>query len=244
MKIDKELLLEKQRQYTNEFGETIHKLNNPFCNTPHLGGEIISIEAKLSLIEELHNLLEEESISESDKHPTIDTDDIKELLLNKQKQYTKELNNPNYDNPQLGGKITFIKGKLSLIEELLNLLKENPETEKTNEIEKELTNIKNLSQDMENIVKKDITEDILTLEKELLDLQFEYDKAILEKISELEDQVLKNRGGAGIGDYNPGYFEIHARMLCLPLLRKIYDKQYEIKALEHKAIQNIQQTMR
>lgn len=186
MKIDKELLLNKQKQYTKEFNETIHKLNNPFCNTPHLGGEIISIEAKLSLIEELHNLLEEESISESDKHPTINTD----------------------------------------------------------EIEKELTNIKNLFQDMENIVKKDITEDILTLEKELLDLQFEYDKAILEKISELEEQAIKDRGGAGIGDYNPGYFEIHARMLCLPLLRKIYDKQYEIKTLEHKAIQNIQQTMR
>lgn len=196
MKIDKELLLEKQRQYTNEFGETIHKLNNPFCNTPHLGGEIISIEAKLSLIEELLDLLK--------KNPE-----------------TEKTNK----------------------EDLISKSTENP-TVKTDEIEKELTNIKNLFQDMENIVKKDITEEILTLEKELLDLQFEYDKAILEKISELEDQALKNNGGAGIGDYNPGYFEIHARMLCLPLLRKIYDKQYEIKALEHKAIQNIQQTMR
>lgn len=196
MKIDKELLLEKQKQYTKEFNETIHKLNNPFCNTPHLGGEIISIEAKLSLIEELFDLLKE----------------------NPETEKTNE-------------------------EDLISKSTENP-TVKTDEIEKELTNIKNLFQDMENIVKKDITEEILTLEKELLDLQFEYDKAILEKISELEEQAIKDRGGAGIGDYNPGYFEIHARMLCLPLLRKIYDKQYEIKVLEHKAIQNIQQTMR
>ena len=196
MKIDKELLLNKQKHYAEEFADTIHKLNNPFCDIPYLGGKITFIEGKLALIKELYNLLEEESESE---------------IANKEKPISEPSKHPTIDG---------------------------------DEIKKELNNITNLFQDMENIVKKDITEEILTLEKELLDLQFEYDKTILEKISELEEQAIKDRGGAGIGDYNPGYFEIHARMLCLPLLRKIYDKQYEIKALEHKAIQNIQQTMR
>lgn len=178
MKIDQEFLLEKQKQYAEEFSETIHKLNNPFCNTPHLGGEVISLEAKLSLIEELHSLLEKDET---------------------------EINS-NQTNEE--------------------------------EIKKELDNIKNIFQDMKNIVKKDI----LTLKKELLDLQFEYQEELIKKTIEHRDNLIDLKNGIGI-IYHPEYFKQNAELELLPLLRKIYDKQYEIEELEHKFVLDIKQSM-
>ena len=183
MKIDQEFLLEKQKQYAEEFSETIHKLNNPFCNTPHLGGEVISLEAKLSLIEELHSLLKEDGT---------------------------EINS-NQTNEE--------------------------------EIKKELDNIKNIFQDMENIVEKDMTKDILSLKKELYDLQFKYQEELIEKTFDYRDKALDDNGGFGITHINPEYFKQNAELELLPLLRKIYDKQYEIEELEYKFASNIKQAM-
>lgn len=186
MKIDQEFLLEKQKQYAEEFSETIHKLNNPFCNTPHLGGEVISLEAKLSLIEELYDLIEE------DEYDLLEEDEI-------------EINS-NQTNEE--------------------------------EIKKELDNIKNIFQDMKNIVKKDI----LTLKKELLDLQFEYQEELIKKTIEHRDNLIDLKNGIGI-IYHPEYFKQNAELELLPLLRKIYDKQYEIEELEHKFALDIKQSM-
>lgn len=191
MKIDQEFLLEKQKQYAEEFSETIHKLNNPFCNTPHLGGEVISLEAKLSLIKELYDLLEE------DEYDLLEEDKI-------------EINS-NQTNEE--------------------------------EIKKELDNIKNIFQDMENIVKKDMTKDILSLKKELYDLQFKYQEELIEKTFDYRDKALDDSGGFGITHINPEYFKQNAELELLPLLRKIYDKQYEIEELEYKFASNIKQSM-
>lgn len=115
-------------------------------------------------------------------------------------------------------------------------------TIKTNEIEKELSNIKNIFQDMENIVKKDITKDILTLKKELLDLQFKYQEELIKKTIEHRDNLIDLKNGIGI-IYHPEYFKQNAELDLLPLLRKIYDKQYEIEELEHKFALDIKQAM-
>lgn len=56
--------------------------------------------------------------------------------------------------------------------------------EEKEKIQEELNNIKNIFKGMEDVVKKDVVEEILELEKEISDLKFEYEKSFLEKIIE------------------------------------------------------------
>lgn len=110
----------------------------------------------------------------------------------------------------------------------------NVEAEEEKEkIQEELNNIKNIFKGMEDAVKKDITEEILKLEKEISDLKFEYEKSFLEKVIEKTKEYGFNTQFE--------YIEVGIKYELLPLGKKIQDKQYEKYALECKFAHDIKQ---
>lgn len=100
-------------------------------------------------------------------------------------------------------------------------------------IQEELDNIKNIFKDMENAVKKDVTEEILELEKEISNLKFEYEKNFSEKVIE--------KGKKYGFDIQFEYMQEMVKYELLPLKEKICNKEYEKYALECKFAQDIKQ---
>ena len=105
--------------------------------------------------------------------------------------------------------------------------------EEKEKIQEELNNIKNIFKDMENAVKRDITEEVLELEKEISNLEFEYEKTFSEKVME--------KGSEYGFDTQFEYMQVAVKYELLPLEKEIRDKKYEKYALECRFAHDIKQ---
>lgn len=117
---------------------------------------------------------------------------------------------------------------------ILEKIEYNIEAEEEKEkIQEELNNIKNIFKGMEDAIEKDVTEEVIELEKEISDLKFKYEKEFLEKTIE----KVKKYGF----DVQLEYIEMEVKYELLPLGKEIQDKQHEKYALECKFAHDIKQ---